>query len=278
MLANESRGLPIKQMVKPFIPRRWLLRRAFRSELLSEEAELKIVPLLCERHQICVDVGANLGVYSYIFSKWSKKVIAIEPHPDLASRLRALFPSTVRVINIAASDRDGVSDFHIPSLDGAEISSRSSLESSANEGLAARRISVETRRLDSLSLAPSAIAIVKIDVEGHEMKTLEGMTGILKQSHPTLIVESEARHHNDAPQNVFNFLKKYSYEGYFIHRDLLKPLSDFSVGKFQKEADMKPVFGARSPDYVNNFIFVHRDRPNLVDAIVNVYPLRPAVE
>ena len=114
-----------------------------------------------------------------------------------------------------------------------------------------------------LSLAPSTVAIVKIDVEGHEMRTLEGMTGILEQSHPTLIVELEARHHPDAPQIVFNFLKKYGYEGYFIHRDRLKPLSDFSVGEFQNEVNMKPVFSARSPDYVNNFIFFHVNRPDL---------------
>ena len=70
-----------------------------------------------------------------------------------------------------------------------------------------RSIRVETRRLDSLLLARSTVAIVKIDVEGHEMRTLEGMTGILEQSHPTLIVESEARHHPDSPQIVFNFLR-----------------------------------------------------------------------
>ena len=201
-----------------------------------------------------------MGVYSYVFSKWSKNVIAIEPHPDLALRLRKLLPSAVRVINIAASDRDGMSDFYIPLVDGAEISSRSSLESSANAEMDARRIRVETRRLDSLMLARDTVAIVKIDVEGHEMRTLKGMTGILEQSHPTLIVESEARHHPDSPGIVFNFLRQYGYEGYFIHRDRLKPLSDFSVGRFQNEANMKPVFSARSPDYVNNFIFVHLDR------------------
>ena len=271
MSVNGSVGLSVKRIVKPFIPRTWILKRVFQSELLSEEAELKIVPFLCKRQHTCIDVGANMGVYSYVFSKWSKSVIAIEPHPALALRLRKLFPSAVRVINIAASDSDGVSDFHIPSVNGAEISSRSSLENSANAGMDVRSIRVETRRLDSLSLAPSTVAIVKIDVEGHEMRTLEGMTGILEQSHPTLIVESEARHHPDAPQIVFNFLKKYGYEGYFIHRDRLKPLSDFSVGEFQNEVNIKPVFGARSPDYVNNFIFFHVNRPDLVDAIANVY-------
>jgi hypothetical protein len=105
------------------------------------------------------------------------------------------------------------------------------------------------------------------------MRTLEGLTGILEQSHPTLIVESEARHHPDAPRTIFNFLKKYGYEGFFSHRDRLRPVSDFSVGEFQNEANMKPVFGARSPDYVNNFIFVHLDRAYLIDAIAKVYPL-----
>jgi hypothetical protein len=159
-------------------------------------------------------------------------------------------------------------------VDGAEISSRSSLERSANAEMDVRRVRVEIRRLDSLLLAPGMVAIVKIDVEGHEMRTLEGMTGILEQSRPTPIIESEARHHPDAPSIVFNFLKQYGYGGYFIHRDRLKPLSDFSVGRFQNEAGIKPVFGARAPDYVNNFIFVHLDRPDLIDAIANAYPFR----
>ena len=174
MSTNGSAGLTINRLVKPFIPRSWILKRVFHSELLNEEVELKILPFLCKRHQICIDVGANIGVYSYVFSRWSKNVIAIEPHPDLALRLRELLPSAVRVINIAASDRDGISDFHIPLVDGAEISSRSSLESSANMKMEARRIRVETRRLDSLMLARDTVAIVKIDVEGHEMRTLKG--------------------------------------------------------------------------------------------------------
>jgi len=37
-------------------------------------------------------------------------------------------------------------------IDGADISSRSSLEKNANAGMGARNIRVETRRLDSLSL------------------------------------------------------------------------------------------------------------------------------
>jgi FkbM family methyltransferase len=241
---------------------------------LEEEAELKIIPFLCERHQTTIDVGANVGLYSYVFSKWSNNVIAIEPHPDLALRLKNLLPSSVGVINIAASDHDGVSDFYIPIVDGVEIASRSSLETSVNFEFSARRIRVETRRLDSLSLGWGTVAIVKIDVEGHEMSTLQGMTGIIEQSRPTLIVESEARLLHDAPQIVFNFLKQYGYEGYFIHRDQLKPISDFSVGQFQNETNRKPVFGARSPDYVNNFIFVHLDRLDVIDAIAKVYPLR----
>jgi FkbM family methyltransferase len=273
MSANRSPSLA-KRIVKPFIPKSWILKRAFPSDLLQDEAELKIIPFLCRRHQTSIDVGANIGLYSYLFYKWSNNVIAIEPHPDLASRLRTLLPSSVQVINIAASDHDGVSDFFIPMVDGVEISSRSSLEDGANSELGARRIRVETRRLDSLSLAPRTVAIAKIDVEGHELSTLQGMTSILEQSHPTLIVESETRLHHGAPQIVFNFLKQYGYEGYFIHRDQLKPISDFSVGQFQNETNVKPVFGARSPDYVNNFIFVHLDRLDVIDAIAKVYPLR----
>jgi FkbM family methyltransferase len=272
-MAGTTAAVSIKRLVKPFIPRTWVLRKAFYSELAGGEAELKIVPLLCKRRQTCIDVGANMGVYSYVFSKWSKSVIAIEPHPRLALRLKELFLESVRVINIAASDREGVSEFHIPFANGAEISTRSSLEFGANPGMAAHSIRVETRRLDSLSLDPNTVGVVKIDVEGHELNALAGMTGILEQSRPALIVESEARHNKNNPGMVFSFLRKYGYEGYFIYRNRLVPLSEFSVEELQNEINLKPVFGARSQEYVNNFIFVHWDRTDLIDAMTNVYPL-----
>ena len=213
------------------------------------------------------DVGANLGIYAYLFSQHSRRVIAVEPHPDLAARLQRLLPASVSVFNFAASNQEGVSEFYIPTLDGSEVHACSSLESNANPGMLSRTIRVEKRRLDGLQLDGGSVAVVKIDVEGHELGVLQGLTGIIERSSPTIIVESEARHHGDAPYNVFDFLRSFRYLGYFIHRGTLRLISEFSVEEFQAMAFAKLPNKDRSPEYVNNFIFVHPDRNSVLDGI-----------
>lgn len=114
--------------------------------------------------------------------------------------------------------------------------------------------------------------MIKIDVEGHELSAPQGLVGILERSRPTIIVESESRHHAEAPYNVFDFLLSFGYQGYFVHRGKLRPLSEFSVEKLQIETAATPVFSDRSPDYVNNFIFIHPSRSEVVDGVKRVFP------
>jgi FkbM family methyltransferase len=264
-------SLTLKNAVRTILPSGYLLRRAVRKNLDNGEPELRLVPSLCSRLEISIDVGANLGIYSYLFSKYSNRVIAVEPHPILAARLRRFLSRSVSVFNFAASDQDGVSDFYIPTLDGSEVHSRSSLESTVNPGMTNRKIRVERRRLDGLQLDGGSVAVVKIDVEGHELGALQGLSGIIEHSKPTIIVESEARHHADAPYSIFDFLHSFGYLGYFIHRGTLRLVSEFSVEEFQVEADAKLVAKGRSPDYVNNFIFVHPTRSSVLDEIRQLF-------
>src|ERR1035441_9211248 len=190
--------LALKNAVRAILPKRYLLRRDVRRQLEKGEPELRIVPYLCSSSEISIDVGANLGIYASLFSQHSRRVIAVEPHPDLAARLQRLLPASVSVFNFAASNQEGVSEFYIPTLDGSEVHACSSLESNANPGMLSRTIRVEKRRLDGLQLDGGSVAVVKIDVEGHELGVLQGLTGIIERSSPTIIVESEARHHGDA--------------------------------------------------------------------------------
>jgi FkbM family methyltransferase len=260
-------SLALKNAVRTILPSGYLLRRAVRQCLKKGEPELRLLPCLCSRLEIAIDVGANLGIYSYLFSQYSDRVIAVEPHPVLATQLRRLLPASVSVLNFAASDEEGVSDFYIPTLDGSEIHSRSSLVSTANPGMISRKILVEKRRLDRLPIDGGSVAVVKIDVEGHELGALQGLSGIIARSRPTIIVESEARHHADAPFSIFDFLHSFGYLGYFIHRGTLRLVSEFSVEKFQVEADTELGPRDRSPEYVNNFIFVHPVRSSVLDEL-----------
>lgn len=272
MSLHRNVSLALKDIVRATLPKSYMLQRDLRKQLENGEPELKVVPYLCRRSEISIDVGANTGTYAYLFSQYSDQVIAVEPHPRLADRLKRLLPASVKVLSLAASNQDGVSEFYVPAFDGREIHTRSSLEADVNREMICRTILVEKRRLDQMPLGSCLVAVIKIDVEGHELSTLQGLVGILERSKPTIIVESEARHHAEAPYNVFSFLHSFGYQGYFVHRANLQPLSEFSVEKFQVETAATPVFSDRLPDYVTNFIFIHPSRSDVLDGVRRVFP------
>jgi FkbM family methyltransferase len=269
----QSAAAKSKTAIKALLPEKLLMRLQVSKALKRGEPELKLAHCLCSRSELAMDVGANRGVYAYLFSKYCDRVLAIEPHPLMAERLKQSLPSSVEVLNFAASDQDGECEFHIPLQGGRDVDSRCSLEAGVNKEFATRTISVERRRLDHLPIGSHRVGVVKIDVEGHELNALRGLAGVFEQSHPTVIVESEARHHPDAPRNVFQFLRSFGYEGYFIHRGILHDLEDFSVDKFQSHTAEKDVDGERSSDYVNNFIFIHPSRSAVLERVRRFFPV-----
>ena len=124
------------------------------------------------------DVGANLGVYSIFLgnSGACRRMIAFEPGPatfkELSANLDLNFGGTGRVEahNAAVSAEPGEAQFDTRrSLGpGARILSR--------EGQKARGevISVPTVRLDDVIGEGARDAILKMDVEGHELQALAG--------------------------------------------------------------------------------------------------------
>ncbi len=270
---TQSVAAPLKMAFKSMLPEKLLMRLRVLRELKRGEPELKIVRCICDRSELSIDVGANRGVYAYLFSKYSAHVLAVEPHPLMVHKLKKSLPGSVEVLNFAASDHEGECEFHIPQDAGRDVHSRCSLEVGVNSEFRTRTISVERRRLDKLPIEGRIVGVIKIDVEGHELSTLQGITGLVTKSKPTIIVESEARHHAGAPQNVFQFLLKFGYRGYFIHRGNLHPLAEFSVERFQASNAEKAVDGKRSPDYVNNFLFIHPSRAGVLDRVKRIFPL-----
>lgn len=267
MLLQNHIPADIKNVVRAILPQGYILRRDARRQLKNGEPELRLIPFLSSSSEVSIDVGANLGIYTYLFAQHSQRVIAVEPHPVLAARLRRILPRSVCVFSFAASNEDGVTEFYIPTLGGREEHACSSLESTTNPGAPKRTLGVEKRRLDHLDLDGGTVAVVKIDVEGHELRVLQGLTGTIQRSRPTIIVESETRHHAGAPFNVFELMRKLDYIGYFIHRGTLRSISEFSAVECQAETPGQLPAMGRSPGYVNNFIFVHPDRQPVLDRI-----------
>jgi len=264
--------------VKEMIPDKLRIRLMVRRARLRGEPELELARCICSNSELSIDVGANRGIYAFLFAKYSSGVLAVEPLPEMVDLLRRSLPAKVEILNIAASDRDGQSEFHIPLKSGHDIDTRCSLEADVNREFATRSIRVERRRLDELVSERGKVGVVKVDVEGHEMSALRGLAGILEESRPTAIVESEARHHAGSPQDIFEFFREFGYRGYFIHRGRLRRTEEFSVEEFQSCDGPLRVDAGKSPDYINNFLFIHPARASVLERVQRLFPPAHAAE
>jgi FkbM family methyltransferase len=231
------------------------VRHRVSRELHVGEPELKLLPMLADANLDFLDVGANDGVYSVVASKHFRKVIAVEAHPGLVGGLRRVIRDDGDVLALALSDEVGETTLHVPIRHGRDVTTRSSLQESANPGFSLRTVQVPMTTVDRLGL--DRLAVVKIDVEGHELAVLRGATRTLSTSKPVCIVECEERHNAGGVAEAFALMGSLGYDGYFVHAGALRDGSEFDPGLLQRPEDAKAVGGGRCRDYVNNFVFVH---------------------
>lgn len=161
-------------------------------EMWTTEAMLQFI----RQGMTVIDVGANLGYFTMLMADLtgpSGKVLAIEPNPQMASRLRrsafvnGFAPHTV-IHEIAAGDQDGMSGLTIPIGE----------PKNAHLSPAGSGIDVPIRRIDQLPEAVDA-DFIKIDVEGAEEAVWRGMAGILSRNRPlTVMLEFTPGRYADA--------------------------------------------------------------------------------
>jgi FkbM family methyltransferase len=204
---------------------------------------------------VVLDVGANLGTFCYTVqrAKHPVRLVAFEPIPILAKRLRALFKNVV-VMELALSDARTVETFRIPYIDGRRCNSRGSLAPIVDTGTYSE-IRVQTDSLDNVfaTMGLQRLDLVKIDVEGHELEVVKGGEQTLRKHQPMLLIEIEQRHHGSKPiGNIWGFIEALGYQGFFLNRQSLEfdPIKTFSVTLHQRHEDMG------THRYINNFLFI----------------------
>jgi len=130
-----------------------------------------------------VDIGANLGLYSLLARvAGADNTIVFEPEPRHAAFLARNGAHFDHVYDCALSSRSGPAELHVAVADQPGVSS---LSASPGEDIYAGSTVVQARTLDEVvALTPSAgwdrVRLVKIDVEGHEVETVRGMSRFLR--------------------------------------------------------------------------------------------------
>src|SRR4051812_37663762 len=119
---------------------------------------------------VFVDVGGNVGLYAIAAARRGARVVALEPDPRNAAKLRRharLNRVSVDVIEVAASNESGQIPFV---LDGSEMSSVPLIHETDAAGF------VRADRLDALTVRAD---VIKIDVEGFELQVVRGADRLL---------------------------------------------------------------------------------------------------
>lgn len=247
----------VRRLARRAVPTKALhaYRMARHVRLAPFERELAVVPKLVAKTEIAFDVGANVGLYTAVLARSSRRVVAIEPNRDCARYLRRLRLRNVNVIEAAAAEAEGTATLHVSETHhgcgtllpvppaGAAVPCNLSY-------------TVATTSLDAVAAAQlkpgEKIGLVKIDVEGSELGVLRGAAEVLARHRPNLIVETEYRHGADVSA-VFGLLQQLGYAGFVINRtgefepvdaDRLARLQAFAIGR-------TPPRG-----YVNNVVFL----------------------
>jgi len=247
MSSHKLKTSMTRQLEKLF-PKLWLERELrFRPNHFDEEFWL--VPLLCDKQKTSIDIGANAGHYSYYMEKFSRNVIAFEPNRDLWKNLNRILGSKVHLESAALSRTSSKAVMRIDqdNTGVSTIEEKNDLSCVADKSALVTR-EIETRALDSFNL--SNIAMIKIDVEGHEEAVLEGASDTLRRNQPALIIESEDRHNQGAPCRIAEYLAALGYRGFYLKN---RRLCDFST--LDTEDTDPRNLGSGTP-YINNFIFI----------------------
>ena len=147
---------------------------------------------LLRSDMIMIDAGSNQGEYTLFAAKRLKqgRVLAFEPHPQMLNVLRENISlnqfKNIEIFEVGLSDQEGV-------LNLFEIDD-------AHEGLATlypgdRKTKnswvVKLKSLDDLagSIFLSKLDLLKIDIEGGELKALQGARGIILKFKPLVLIE-----------------------------------------------------------------------------------------
>ena len=139
---------------------------------------------------VVMDVGANFGYYSLLFSDLvgpDGKCIAIEPNPQVAKHLGKTirvngFAERCPVHAVALGRTEGTASLHVPENDfgGASVC--------AGEG-GPGVVRVPLTALDRICEGAQRLDFLKIDAEGSEPAIIDGAAATIARLRPSLLLE-----------------------------------------------------------------------------------------
>jgi FkbM family methyltransferase len=256
-------GAALTGVILRLVPRT-AVRLFGRMEARRPQSALVLLNGLLRPGDVAVDVGAHRGVFMDRMARIvgpTGHVHAFEPNPDSWRILSAVKggSSNISLHHTGVSDRAGSATLYRPRTKGARIDAMSSLSKHVDDAsFAYDPVEVGLEPLDAaLAAEPRRIALLKVDVEGHELAVFKGAEEVLSRSRPAILVEIEQRHQASDIRETFAHLESRGYSGWFVGTSGLQPLAEFDLARHQLDllGDGFAV-GRPAPGYVSDFLFL----------------------
>lgn len=202
--------------------------------------------------KVVLDIGANIGNHSIFLAEKFKKVYAFEPNPITYEVLKinstyVAEHKNVIPFNFGLSDAEGSLPFNVnpANIGGSGIINRNNRN--VNDS-----IFIDVKTLDKFDeLKDVSVALIKIDVEGHELNALRGAKDTISRDMPAILFEQSAAEIIDGSSPTIKYLDEIGYEFFEIKKNF-----DFGDKLFSKILSLtcRSIFGERL-DFVKVKIF-----------------------
>lgn len=187
---------------------------------ILENSETKLASRLIKKGMTVIDIGANLGYYTLIFSSLAGKegkVYAFEPDPSnyrlLKKNIEANGFRNAIAVKKAVSSKSGKLGFYLSEEHRGD-------HRSYDPGGKRKKITVSCVSIDEFAKKKIRPDFIKIDVQGAEFQVMKGMSRTLDRSGGMVIVcefyPSAMIRCGDSPTEFLEFLEGKGFRLAFI--------------------------------------------------------------
>jgi FkbM family methyltransferase len=180
------------------------------------EPSARAMQSLLRPGDVVIDGGANIGLFTLLAAALvgsGGRVIACEPSPPTMDLLRENVDYNrldwVQLREVAIAETNGRLSMRVFEP-GSGHSSFAPLSAEASA-----EVDVEVTTLDEIAASVGGrVSLVKLDIEGAELRALRGATGLLTGSRPDFIIELEPEHLKRQGCSVAEMQELFENAGY----------------------------------------------------------------
>lgn len=208
--------------------------------------ELYFLKKIIKQGYTCLDIGANVGYYSYFLCKYAGiqgKVYAVEPISDFRAVLMKNIPLKYRksyvLFPFALGGEEKKIEMGLPIVGGIIHHGMTHVINQQEQQVIAKTFEVEMKVPDKLFSEITKLDFVKCDVEGYEYFVFSNMQETFKKYKPIVQCELGGNYKND----TLNLMKSLGFLVFALENHYLKLLSE-----------------EQALQYANDVYFVHQEK------------------